>query len=62
MVVNVTGYTLFVTSQYDVILTFRVVLATFVDTACILFYTPVLPTLLFSREFGLVFSWICVFF
>jgi len=31
-VVNVTGYTLFVTSQYDVILAF-------VDTACILFST-----------------------
>jgi len=39
MVVNVTGYTLFVTSQYDVILTFGVGLAKFVDTACISFYT-----------------------
>jgi len=33
MVFNVTGYTLFVTSQYDVSL------AKFVDTACIVFYT-----------------------
>jgi len=39
MVVNVTGCTLFVTSQYDVILTFGVGLAKFVDTAHILFYT-----------------------
>jgi len=39
MVVNITGYTLFVTSQYDVILTFGVGLAKFVDTGCILFYT-----------------------
>jgi len=39
MVVNVTGYTLFVTSQCDIILTFGVGLAKFVDTACILFYT-----------------------
>jgi len=34
MVVNVTGYTLFVTSQYDAIVTFDVGLAKFVDTAC----------------------------
>jgi len=34
MVVNVTGYTLFATSQYDVILTFGVGLAKFVDTTC----------------------------
>jgi len=33
------GYTLFVTSQYEVILMFGVGLAKFVDTACILFYT-----------------------
>jgi len=39
MVVNVTGHALFVTSQNDVILTFVVGLANFVDTACILFYT-----------------------
>jgi len=39
MVVNVTGYTLFVTSQYDVILTFGVGLAKFVNTACMVFYT-----------------------
>jgi len=39
MVANVTGYTLLVTSQYDVILTFGVGLAKLVDTACILFYT-----------------------
>jgi len=39
MMVNVIGYTLFVTSQYDVILMFGVGLAKFVDTACILFYT-----------------------
>ena len=38
MVVNVTKYTLFVTSHYDVILTFGVGLAKFVDTACMLFY------------------------
>jgi len=37
MVVISTGYTLFVTSQYDVILTFaNNVLAKFVDTTCIL--------------------------
>jgi len=42
MVVNVTGYTLFVTSQYDAIFTFGVGLAKFVDTACILFYTHVI--------------------
>jgi len=36
MVVIVTGYTLFVTSQYDVIFTFaNKVLAKFVDTLCI---------------------------
>jgi len=39
MVVNETGCTLFVTSQYDVILTFGVGLAKFFDTACILFHT-----------------------
>jgi len=39
MVLNVIGYTLFVTSQHDVILMFGVSLAKFVDTACILFYT-----------------------
>ena len=39
MVVNVTGYTLFVMSQYDVILTFSVGLAKFVDTACIYYST-----------------------
>jgi len=36
VVVIVTGYTLFVTSQYDVIFTFATnVLAKFVDTTCI---------------------------
>jgi len=36
MVVIVSGYTLFVTSQYDVLFTFaRIVLAKFVDTTCI---------------------------
>jgi len=36
MAVIVTGYTLFVTSQYDVIFTFETnVLAKFVDTTCI---------------------------
>jgi len=39
MVVNVTKYTLFLTSQYDVILTFGVGLAKFADIACLLFYT-----------------------
>jgi len=39
VVVNDTRYTLFVTSQYDVILTFGVGLAKFVDTACKLFQT-----------------------
>jgi len=39
MVVKETGYALFVTSQYDVILTFGVGLGKFVDTAFILFYT-----------------------
>jgi len=39
MVVTVTGYTMFVTSQYDVILMFGVGLAKSVDTACISFYT-----------------------
>jgi len=39
MVLDVTGYTMFVTSQYDVILTFGVGLVKFVYTACILFYT-----------------------
>jgi len=39
IVVNVIGYTLFVTSQHDVILMFGVGLAKFVDTACTLFYT-----------------------
>jgi len=39
MVVSVTEYTLFVTSQNDVSLTFGVGLAKFVDTACLLFYT-----------------------
>jgi len=39
MVVNLAGYTLFVTSQYDVILTFGVGLVNFVDTACKLFST-----------------------
>jgi len=39
MVVIVTGYTLFVTSQYDVILPFaNTVLAKFVDTTCIFRY------------------------
>jgi len=37
MVVNVTKYTLFVTSQYDVILRFGVGLTTFVDAVCIFF-------------------------
>jgi len=37
--VNVIGYTLFVTSNYDVILMFGVCLAKFIDTAYILFYT-----------------------
>jgi len=39
MMVKVIGYSLFVTSHYDVILMFGVGLAKFVDTACILFYT-----------------------
>jgi len=39
VVVNVNGYKLFVTSQYDVILTFDVGLAMFDDTPCILLYT-----------------------
>ena len=38
MVVNATGYTLFVTSQNDVRLTFGVGLAKFVDTSRLLFY------------------------
>jgi len=38
MVVNVTGYTMFVTSQYDVILTFDVGLAKFVDTVHIIIH------------------------
>ena len=37
--VNVTGYTLFVALQYDIILRFGVGLAKFVDTECILFDT-----------------------
>jgi len=39
MMVNVIGYTLFVTSKYDVNLMFGVGLANFVDAACVLFYT-----------------------
>jgi len=39
MVVNLTGYTLFVTSQYDIILTFGDGLAKFVGTACMANYS-----------------------
>jgi len=38
-VVNETKYTLLLTLQYDVISTFGVGLAKFVDTACLLLYT-----------------------
>jgi len=39
MVVNVTKYTLFLTSQYDAILMFGIGLTKSFDTACIFFYT-----------------------
>jgi len=49
MMVIVTGYTLFVTSQYDVIFSLHTnVLAKFVDTTCILFDTHSPYSLLYN--------------
>jgi len=49
MVVIVTGYTLFVTSPYDVIFTFLSQrLAKYVDTTCILYYTHSPYSLLYN--------------
>ena len=49
MVVIVTGYTLFVTSPYDVIFTFlSQLLAKYVDTTCILYYTHSPYSLLYN--------------
>jgi len=49
MVVIVTGYTLFVTSQYDDIFTFLSQrLAKYVDTTCVLCYTHSPYSLLYN--------------
>ena len=54
MVVIVTGYTLFVVSQYDVIFTLQTnVLAKLVDTTCTLFYTHPAYSLLYNRSLKL---------